>query len=117
VLAITGGGSPVAIGWPTDVAPAWRVSLKGAGEVLVDDATGERSTGSRRSDGSQDKALLARSLHDGTGMGPVWQAVIFIGGLMPTVLAVTGIVMWWRTRRWRGDIAHRMSARKNVEPA
>jgi uncharacterized iron-regulated membrane protein len=36
-------------------------------------------------------------------MGPIWQIVIFLGGIAPAVLAVTGIVMWLRTRKWRGE--------------
>jgi hypothetical protein len=42
-----------------------------------------------------------RRLHDGTGMGPVWQTIIFIGGILPALLAVTGTTMWLRIRRRR----------------
>jgi hypothetical protein len=48
--------------------------------------------------------------HDGTGMGTVWQLVIFLGGIFPAVLAVTGIMMWLRTRGWRGEIKSRQAA-------
>ena len=48
-----------------------------------------------------------RRLHDGDGMGPVWQAIIFIGGILPAALAVTGIIMWWRARNWRRELATR----------
>ena len=34
-------------------------------------------------------------------MPVVWQIIIFIGGILPAVLAVTGILMWLRTRRRR----------------
>ena len=46
-----------------------------------------------------------RRLHDGTGMGPVWQIVIFIGGIIPALLAVTGIVMWLAQPRLAGALA------------
>ena len=46
-------------------------------------------------------ARTMRRWHDGTGMGPVWQAVIFVGGIIPAALAVTGVTMWIGTRRWR----------------
>jgi uncharacterized iron-regulated membrane protein len=48
-----------------------------------------------------------RRIHDGNGMGLVWQIIIFLGGLIPAALAVTGIIMWWRARQWRGDLAAR----------
>jgi uncharacterized iron-regulated membrane protein len=40
-----------------------------------------------------------RRIHDGTGMAALWQAIIFLGGLVPAGLAVTGILMWLRARR------------------
>ena len=42
-----------------------------------------------------------RRWHDGTGMGALWQTIIFIGGLIPALLAVTGILMWLNLRRQR----------------
>ena len=42
-----------------------------------------------------------RRWHDGTGMGPVWQIVIFLGGIIPALLSVTGIIIWWRARKPR----------------
>ena len=44
-------------------------------------------------------------------MGLIWQVIIFVGGLIPAALAVTGIIMWWRARKWRGDLATRKKAR------
>jgi uncharacterized iron-regulated membrane protein len=112
VLEIAGAGKPISIGWPTDMAPAWKVSLEKAGEVRVDDATGERKASPRgEGGGSQGTARLMRRLHDGTGMGPLWQIAIFIGGILPAALAVTGIIMWARARRWRGDLARRREER------
>jgi hypothetical protein len=42
-----------------------------------------------------------RRIHDGTGTGPVWQLIIFLGGIIPAALAVTGILMWFNRRRRR----------------
>jgi len=42
-----------------------------------------------------------RRWHDGTDMGPLWQALIFLGGTIPALLSVTGIVIWWRARQRR----------------
>jgi hypothetical protein len=44
-------------------------------------------------------ARLMRRIHDGTGMGTMWQVIIFIGGIIPALLAVTGILMWLHARR------------------
>lgn len=35
-----------------------------------------------------------RRIHDGTGTGALWHTIIFIGGLIPAALAVTGVLMW-----------------------
>ncbi|HEX8643198.1 MAG TPA: hypothetical protein VF702_04715 [Allosphingosinicella sp.] len=51
-----------------------------------------------------------RRWHDGDGMGALWQIVIFVGGIVPALLAATGIVMWLRTRRWRGHLTRPQAA-------
>jgi hypothetical protein len=51
-----------------------------------------------------------RRLHDGTGMGALWQTIIFLGGIVPAILAVTGIVMWLRSRGWRAALARKRKA-------
>ncbi|MFX6023419.1 PepSY domain-containing protein, partial [Acinetobacter baumannii] len=56
-------------------------------------------------------ARTMRRLHDGTRMGLVWQSVIFLGGLLPAILAVTGLIMWWRARGWRAQLKARQRAR------
>jgi uncharacterized iron-regulated membrane protein len=42
-----------------------------------------------------------RRWHDGTRMGLAWQVVIFLGGIIPALLSVTGIIIWWRARMAR----------------
>ena len=56
-------------------------------------------------------ARTMRRWHDGTGMGWIWQAVIFLGGIIPVLLAITGIMMWLRSRKWRGEVARKKAAR------
>ena len=104
-------GPLVAITWPTDQSSSWKVAFARAGgpaEVAVDDATGAvtRPQGLR----PETNARLMRRLHDGTGMGPVWQTIIFLGGIIPAILAVTGIVMWLRSRGWRAALAKKRKA-------
>ena len=46
-------------------------------------------------------ARTMRRWHDGTDMGIVWQVVIFLGGIIPALLSVTGLIIWWRARKAR----------------
>ena len=95
---------PVMVTWPTDKDPAWTVSAGDGKALQVGDSNGlvRPST--------IDRARTRpsyRRLHDGTGMGLVWQILIFLGGLAPALLGITGILMWLRTRGWRADVARR----------
>lgn len=90
------------IAWPTDQRPEWTVTFAGgsvAQEVKVADADAKATASPPPP--PETTARLMRRLHDGTGMGLGWQIVIFLGGLIPAALAVTGILMWWRSRQWR----------------
>jgi uncharacterized iron-regulated membrane protein len=101
-------GPLVSLAWPTDQEPEWKIGFArtgGTAEVIVDDASGAAKP--PRPPRPESQARLMRRWHDGTGMGPVWQAVIFVGGLIPAALAVTGIIMWLRSRQWRRRLAAR----------
>jgi uncharacterized iron-regulated membrane protein len=104
-------GELTAVAWPTDREAQWSVTLKPARgkpvSVRVDDATGAASVDAGAPGGRSGLARTMRAVHDGNGMGLVWQIVIFLGGLLPAGLAVTGVIMWWRARGWRGDLAQR----------
>jgi uncharacterized iron-regulated membrane protein len=100
------------ISWPTDQEPKWKISFAregGATEVAVADVDGAVTP--PRPPRPETNARLMRRLHDGTGMGAVWQIVIFLGGVIPAILAVTGIVMWLRSRGWRAQLARKRKAR------
>ncbi len=105
--------------WPTDQRATWTLGFKtkdGPVTIAVDDAKGtsERS----KSTGPQPDATgrLMRRIHDGTGMGIAWQIVIFLGGLLPAGLALTGVIMWWRARLWRNDLASRQNQKVVATP-
>ena len=105
-------GPLVTVTWPTDQAPEWKIAYERAGgpaEVEVTDATG--AVKAPRPPRPETNARLMRRLHDGTGMGLVWQIVIFIGGIIPALLAVTGLVMWWRSRGWKAALKRKRGAR------
>jgi uncharacterized iron-regulated membrane protein len=99
------GGKPVQITWPTTKNPAWKVSLD-QGEAEVADASGAVTT---RPPQPEMLARTMRRWHDGTGMGPAWQVVIFLGGIVPAALAVTGVTMWVGSRKWRKRPARKLA--------
>jgi hypothetical protein len=105
------GGEPVALTWPTDRAPAWKVQLASRdapAEIEVADATGAVKPPSPPRPESLSRKM--RRWHDGSGMGIVWQLIIFVGGILPALLAITGIMMWLRTRGWRAELSSRQAA-------
>ncbi len=101
---LAGNARLTGITWPTDRAPQWKFAFERAGEVAVNDTTGAASPPQRA--GGQQRSLMRR-WHDGTGMGPVWQSLIFLGGLIPAILSITGLVMWWRSRGWKKALARK----------
>ena len=101
-------GPLAAIAWPASKEPQWKITFRGEGgtaEVVVDDAIG--ATRPPQPPQPETVARTMRRLHDGTGMGAVWQVIIFVGGILPALLAVTGVMMWLRSRRWRRDVSRR----------
>jgi uncharacterized iron-regulated membrane protein len=88
--------------WPTPPDMTWKIAFRGGGgpsEVSVADSSGSATP--PRAPQPETTARLMRRLHDGTGMGALWQTIIFIGGIIPALLAVTGVLMWLRVRRGR----------------
>ena len=113
--AFLAGGTLKSVAWPTDKTPDWTVSFqRGAdqGSVKVADDSGTATAAPSRNQGGV--ARLMRRIHDGTGMGIVWQIIIFIGGILPAVLAVTGVIMWWRNRGWRAAVKARQQGLAKV---
>lgn len=108
------GAEIVSIALPTrarEGAPTWRVSAMPAGAdafalartIQVDDETGEARA---RPPGSQTDAIarVMRRVHDGVDLGLVWQAIIFAAGWAPAVFGFTGILMWLRRRKAKGEL-------------
>ncbi len=107
VLGAAGGAAVTNIAWPTDKKAAWTLRTAD-GQLSIDDAT--RAV-TREPAPAAGTARLMRRIHDGTGMNIVWRVLIFAGGLIPVVLAVTGVIMWWRARGWRAKAARRPRVR------
>jgi len=92
-------GALVSVAWPTDQKAEWKVGFdrKGGPAIAkVDDRSARASAPPPPQ--PETLARTMRRWHDGTGMGPVWQIVIFVGGLIPALLSITGIIIWWRAR-------------------
>jgi uncharacterized iron-regulated membrane protein len=104
-----GRGRATAVTWPTTRSADWTVAFGPVRSVKIADDTGTAVAAPGRGPGTG--GSLVRRIHDGTGMGPVWQAIIFVGGIIPALLAVTGIIMWWRARGWKAALAARQRAR------
>jgi len=93
-------GGLVGLTWPAAGEAKWKVSFDrpgGAAEVTVDDRSAAATP--PKAPQAETTARMMRRIHDGNGMGALWQTIIFIGGLIPAILAVTGIMMWLRLRR------------------
>lgn len=92
------------ITWPTVKKAEWTVVWRQGDrtvEAVVDDATGEARVKPREVDPATGVARLMRRIHDGVGLGIVWQTIIFLGGMAPVVLGITGVIMWLRLRGGR----------------
>lgn len=103
------GSAPVrSINWPTDQKPVWTFeTARIASPAVIDAATGTMRAAPDLPPPPETLARTMRRIHDGTGMGFVWQLILFLGGIIPAILAVTGIIMWWRARDWRKAVARR----------
>ncbi|MDP1630839.1 MAG: PepSY-associated TM helix domain-containing protein [Caulobacter sp.] len=88
--------------------PAWRIEVNDPAQarpvtVRVSDRDATvREAGDRAGPGQPDPlSRLMRRLHDGQDMPFVWQLLVFLTGVTPVLLGVTGIVMWLRRRARR----------------
>jgi uncharacterized iron-regulated membrane protein len=112
-------GPLTVVNWPTDQVPEWKIGFArkagGPAEVLVADADGAVTPPSAPK--PETLARTMRRWHDGTGMGVVWQIVIFLGGIIPAALSITGIIIWWRSRAPRARARAYREGRAALTPA
>lgn len=115
---VLGLAAPAATGpltqivWPTSMDSRWKTNFQregGPAEVTIDDGSGKVMP--PKPPRPETTARLMRRIHDGTNMGIFWQVIIFIGGILPAVLAVTGIIMWLNVRRRRREMEGRRGQR------
>jgi uncharacterized iron-regulated membrane protein len=86
--------------------PVWRVQFRHRDGspvgAQVDDASGRATVedGPQRDGPTGDPFMrLVRRIHEGAVWGPAWRIVVTLAGLAPTLLAVSGVAVWWRRRR------------------
>lgn len=98
--------------FPTEHQSDWTLAydIQPMGTVAVADDSGVAARSASFEGGGRSVAQWMRRLHDGTGMGRLWQTIIFVGGVLPGLLAVTGVLMWWRARHWRTALAEKRRA-------
>ncbi|WP_417387372.1 PepSY-associated TM helix domain-containing protein [Gimesia sp.] len=95
---------------PSKPKDAFEVRLRQAGEVRkssgnsrvwIDQYSGEVLSVRDSNQRSAADAFFAWQfpLHNGEAFGLVGRWIVFVSGLMPAVLYVTGFLVWWRRRR------------------
>jgi uncharacterized iron-regulated membrane protein len=89
--------------------PAWRLQFAAAGldapvVIQVADSDGQVRKPQAGTGGPATADSLSpwmRRIHDGQKMPFIWQVMVFLTGVAPPLLGVTGLIMWLR-RRGRG---------------
>lgn len=96
------------INFPTESSPQWVGQAGERGGIRIDDNMGAFVAQPARQQGAVMRWM--REVHEGAeNTGPVWRAIVVLGGIAPAALGITGITTWLRSRRWRGAVAERMA--------
>lgn len=103
-----------AIAWPTSPDAQWSITFEGAdGPAVFKVADADGRISPPEPAPPETTARLMRRIHDGTDTGIVWQVIVFLGGLLPSVLAVTGVLMWLRGRKVKGSVRAAFAAERD----
>jgi uncharacterized iron-regulated membrane protein len=121
-MSAAGGGKLAAVFLPMQQNGAWRVQVRAAQAaemvtIMVEDRSG---TPSRVTPFSGDSAAQwIRAIHEGGRGGMLWQVLVFLCGVLPTVFVITGVLIWLRSRRPKPlmPAAPAMAAMSHVEAA
>jgi uncharacterized iron-regulated membrane protein len=73
--------------------------------VFIDPRSGKvlRNTGPATRSAGHTFLVMQRLLHEGSVLGPLGRALLFVAGLLPALFVVTGTLMWLRKRRPAGS--------------
>lgn len=118
-LFVGDGARVAAVFVPTQQNQTWRVQLRSDAEagvmtVTVDDKTGEATKVTRLS--GDRVAQWIRWIHEGSHSGVIWQIIVFLCGIFPTVFAITGVMIWLRSRA-AGKMRIALSPIPRADPA
>jgi uncharacterized iron-regulated membrane protein len=100
-LVAVSGAKVAAIFLPTQQNQIWRIQMRagdapGITTVTIDDRSGDAQTLPPLS--GDRAAQWIRWIHEGSHSGPVWQIIVFLCGVFPTVFVITGSMIWLRSR-------------------
>jgi uncharacterized iron-regulated membrane protein len=106
------GGRVTCLWLPGASGDAWRVTMQeargvfaagGRAEVYVDPSDGRVTDITRHATGSAESKFYAWQLplHNGSAFGLVGRIAVFLSGLAPLMLAITGLLIYLRKRRAR----------------
>ena len=101
-LASAPGMRPAAIFLPTRQQAAWRIEAHGPSmdefaTLMVDDASGAVSRAGRQLTGDRIAARI-RWIHEGSHAGWPWRVLVFLCGLFPPILGLSGVIIWLQRR-------------------
>jgi uncharacterized iron-regulated membrane protein len=88
-------------------APTWRARLRKGEHDLITVTIDDQTKALRRMPdplAGNRAAQWIRWIHDGARGGELWRFVVFLTGVFPLIFAVTGLLMWWRSRRLRRQV-------------
>ena len=104
-----GNAGVIGLGLPVGPRGVYRVSLREAGDTSARSTTvvfiDPRSRSivqavDRATRGGGDTFLSwQRMLHEGSAFSVVWRFLVFLGGLLPALMMITGLMMWLRRHR------------------
>ncbi len=104
-----GNAAVIGVGLPAGPRGVYRVNLREAGDTSARSTTvvfiDPRSRAilqavDRTTRGGGDTFLSwQRMLHEGSAFGTFWRFLVFLGGLLPALMMITGLMMWLRRHR------------------
>jgi uncharacterized iron-regulated membrane protein len=114
-LAAVPGAKPSAISLPTRQQVTWRIELflpstGAAASVVIDDASGAVRISGPQPAGDR-IAVWLQWIHEGSHAGWAWRTIVFLCGLSPPLLGITGIIVWIQRRR-----PGRSEASRDIQP-
>lgn len=111
-MAEAPGGRLAAITLPTEGRrPAWRIQFVAEGEgpgatvqVADEDGSIRKGRGGAGPGRADPLSRSMRTIHDAQDTPWIWQLLVFLTGVAPALLGVTGTVMWLRRRARRAHL-------------